>query len=66
VASIALDLGDARESPYQWITFDEPNGILGLDLGINVPEPSTYVMAGTGLFMLMGCAWRKRRQQSRG
>jgi hypothetical protein len=62
VASIALDLGDARESPYQWITFDEPNGILGLDLGITVPEPSTYVMAGTGLFILMGCAWRKRRQ----
>jgi hypothetical protein len=64
IASIALDLGDARESPFQWITFDEPNGVLGLDLGITVPEPSTYAMAGTGLLVLLGCGWRKRGRRN--
>ncbi len=54
-ASIALDLGDARESPFRWVTFDEPNGILGLDLvGGTVPEPGTCVLAGTGLLLLAG------------
>ncbi len=62
VASIGFDFGDARESPYNWITFDEPNGILGLDLAANVPEPSTCVLASLGLMLLSGLAWRKRHK----
>ena len=61
-ASIALDLGDARASPFRWITLDEPGGILGLDVVATVPEPSTCVLAGAGLLVLLGAAIRRRRR----
>ena len=32
VASIDLDTWDIRASAFNWLTFDEPNGILGLNL----------------------------------
>lgn len=64
VASLAVDFGDARESPYNWITFDEPAGILGLDIA-QVPEPSSYVMAGCGAIALAAYAWRRRRHTRR-
>jgi len=61
--SIAIDFGDARESPFRWITFDEPNGILGLDLGgLAVPEPGSYLLAGMGLAALAVVARRRRRR----
>jgi hypothetical protein len=50
--------------PYNWITFDEPNGILGLDLGIQVPEPGSIVLAAMGLLALAGYAWRHRGRVS--
>lgn len=62
VASIALDFGDARESAFNWITFDEPTGILGLDL-VEVPEPSSIAMALCGLIALAGYAWRRRQRR---
>ena len=37
-----VDLCEASAGPFDWVTFDEPNGILGLDL-IAVPEPSSLV-----------------------
>lgn len=60
VASTALDFGDMREGPFNWITFDEPNGILGLNIGPVVPEPGTYAMGILGLAALAGLGWRKR------
>jgi hypothetical protein len=60
LASASLDLENASESPYRWITFDEPNGILGLHI-VGVPEPSSYAMAGCALIGLAGYAWRRRR-----
>jgi hypothetical protein len=62
LATASLDLEEASESPYRWVTFDEPNGILGLDITI-VPEPSSYVMAGCALVALAGIAWRRRRRR---
>ncbi len=62
VASIAIDFGDARTSPFNWITFDEPNGILGLDL-VDVPEPNSVVLAGAGLGLLVVYARRRRRRR---
>lgn len=64
--SVLLDGLVPLEQPsyFKWITFDEPNGILGLDLGIVVPEPSSLALAGCGLFLLAGYAWRRRRLRS--
>jgi len=60
VASTALDFGELREGPFNWITFDEPNGILGLNIGPVVPEPGTYALGLMGLAALAGFGWRKR------
>jgi hypothetical protein len=62
VASAALDFGDLSEGPFDWITFDEPNGILGLNLAHQVPEPATYALGIVGLLSLVGIRWRKHRQ----
>ncbi len=56
-----LDILDASAGPYNWLTFDEPNGVLGLDLGIVVPEPGSIVLAGVGLIALVMYGWRRRR-----
>lgn len=51
VASLSIDggdTGDGAAGAFDWITFDEPNGLLGLELpdaGPVVPEPAT--IAGT-------------------
>ncbi len=62
VASAAIDFGELREGPFNWITFDEPNGILGMNIGPVVPEPGTYAMGLMGLAALAGLGWRKRRR----
>lgn len=66
IASAALDadlnITDARLGPFRWITFDEPNGILGLDLmPVSVPEQGSLTLAGCGLALLSAYAWRRRR-----
>jgi hypothetical protein len=58
VLAEGLDITE-QASPFRWVTFDEPNGVLGLDLGL-VPEPSSIVLAGCGLLALSGYAWRRR------
>lgn len=62
-ALLAPDLSilDASAGPYSWVTFDEPNGVLGLDLGIVVPEPGSIVLAGIGALALAVYGWRRRR-----
>ena len=59
--SASLETNDASISPYNWITFDEPNGILGLDVAL-VPEPSAWVLAASGAVLLFFVARRRRKQ----
>jgi hypothetical protein len=62
VASLGVngqDLGDIATGPFNWVTFDEPNGILGLDIA-TVPEPNTLALLGTGATFLAGFSWRRR------
>jgi hypothetical protein len=56
-----FDILKASAGPFNWLTFDEPNGVLGLDLGIVVPEPGSIVLAGVGLMALVFLGWRRRR-----
>ena len=60
LASATLDFDQVNESPFNWIVFDEPNGMLGLDLKA-VPEPTTFILAAIGLVAVAGQAWRRRR-----
>jgi hypothetical protein len=57
VASLQLDgfeLGDLALGPFDWITFDEPNGILGLQVHGAVPEPGALVLAALAIIILAG------------
>jgi hypothetical protein len=38
------DLGDVSAGAYDWITFDEPNGVLGLNLAHGAPPPTPAVV----------------------
>jgi hypothetical protein len=60
VASTALDFGALSEGPFDWITFDEPNGVLGLNLAHQVPEPATCALGILGLAAVCGLACRKK------
>jgi hypothetical protein len=52
-------------SPFNWVVFDEQNGILGLDYGpAAVPEPSTLVLAAIGLAALGAHVLRGRRRRA--
>ncbi len=57
------DLGEPSPSFFQWITFDEPNGILGLTLDPSavaaVPEPGSLLLLAGGMSLL---AVRRRRR----
>jgi len=47
---------------FNWITFDEPNGILGLDVKV-VPEPGALVLWGTAFTLVVGLSrWRASRR----
>jgi hypothetical protein len=63
VASLFLDgfnLGDINLGPFDWVTYDEPNGVLGLQVHGFVPEPSAFVLAGLAVAIL--AAYRARRR----
>jgi hypothetical protein len=47
-------------SPFNWITFDEPNGILGLDVKA-VPEPSSVALFGVALVIAIPFRGVRRR-----
>jgi hypothetical protein len=51
------DLGDPSPSFFEWITFDEANGILGLTLdptaGVAVPEPASLLSLACGMGALL-------------
>jgi hypothetical protein len=68
VASLFLDgfsFGDIGLGSFNWITFDEPNGVLGLSpKGAPVPEPGSLALAGAALAMFAAYAWRRRRLRS--
>ena len=51
--------GPQVSGAFDWVTFDEPNGILGLDL-ISVPEPSSLALAAIGGVAWAWLAWRRR------
>ena len=53
VASANVSVTEIRAGAFNWIVFDEPNGILGLDLK-GVPEPGTFVLLafGASIFLL--------------
>ena len=45
--------GNMQEGPFNWIVYNEPEGILGLDVKSSaVPEPATLVLLAVGLAML--------------
>jgi len=55
-----LNIDKTAFGPYNWVTIDEPNSLLGLDLGTQVPEPGSIVLGSFG-FLLVGLhVWRKR------
>jgi len=59
VASACISGGlptDIRGGAFNWAVFDEPNGVLGLDLK-TVPEPATYILLAAGAMMC--CLWRR-------
>jgi len=62
VASANVETWDVRAGAFNWVVFDEPNGILGLDLKTNlVPEPGTWVLLFVGLSVL----WIRRTLRRR-
>lgn len=54
-----LNIGDTAFGPYDWITYDEPNGLLGLHL-LTIPEPSSLALAALAAVMLLIRGVRRR------
>ncbi len=44
--SMTADLSQLNATPFSWMTFDQPNGLLGLSL---IPEPSTIVLLAVAM-----------------
>lgn len=57
-----LNIGDTAFGPYNWVTFDERTGILGLDL-VAVPEPSSVVLAAMAGASLAVLGWRRQMRR---
>jgi hypothetical protein len=45
-----VDFGDVHGGAYDWITFDEPNGVLGLNIPDVTPAPATPSVVGRHVF----------------
>ena len=60
LANNDFNFGDPIPGNFNWVTFDETSGILGLDV-VGVPEPGSVVMAASGALLLAGYVWRRRR-----
>lgn len=57
--SADLSIGDTAFGPYGWVTYDEPHGLLGLDL-ITIPEPSSLALAALAGVSLVAYRFRRR------
>lgn len=60
VSEDPLTFGEINPSAFRWIVFDQPDGILALDVAA-VPEPQTWVLVLVGTVLL---AWRHKRSSS--
>jgi hypothetical protein len=56
-----FEIGDGALGAFSWITFDEPNNVLGLELINAVPEPGSLAMAACGMALVAGYGWRRSR-----
>jgi hypothetical protein len=45
-----VDFGDVHGGAYDWVTFDEPNGVLGLNIPDVTPAPATPSVVGRHVF----------------
>jgi hypothetical protein len=60
VASTDLELQNSAAGPYSWVTFDQPNGLLGFQFNPEtVPEPSSALLLAVPLMYALGI--RRRR-----
>jgi hypothetical protein len=59
-SQLETGFGETVSGPYNFVTFDEPNGILGLDV-IGIPEPSSFVLSAFALIGLAVWGWRRKR-----
>lgn len=63
-ASVATDLEMAQFGAFNWLVFDEPAGILRLDLKSEfVPEPGTFVLLAAGVVAIL--CWRRLKRIGR-
>ena len=62
--SMTGDLSQLVSGPYSWMTFDQPNGLLGLSLASSVPEPSAFLflLGGSGALVIL--SRRRHRSQA--
>ena len=56
---LGITINDLAEGAFDWVTFDQPNGILGLQLPGAVPEPGSL-----GFVAFAGLALLRRRERA--
>lgn len=64
VASVDLTTWDIRAGAFDWIVFDEPNHLLGLELrgaAAFVPEPGAFALLAAGALALL--VWRRIKRR---
>ena len=57
---LGIDISDLTEGAFDWVTFDQPNGVLGLQLPGAVPEPGSLTLVA-----FAGLALLRRRERRR-